>query len=127
MSVKLRQLVNESKVYDEEESLSIEEKREFINNVKKFNEYSDIVGRNGSLREIVDELDEFINIAKRIALDEVDEWFDKVSLNRDMKRLEEEQKVFKKTAKEITQLQSRLESCYQSIGNVLTKYYDLGE
>jgi hypothetical protein len=127
MSVKLRQLVKESKVYDEEETLSIEDKREFINNVKKFNEYSDIVGRNGSLREIVDELDEFINIAKRIALDEVDEWFDKVSLNRDMKQLEEEKKLFKKTAKEITQLQSRLESCYQGIGNVLTKYYDLGE
>jgi hypothetical protein len=43
-----------------------------------------------------------------------------------MKQLSEAQKIFDKTAAEMSTLQQRLESAYEDIGGVLGKYYDIG-
>lgn len=127
MSIKLKKLLQEKKSWlkDEDDSLSLQEKREFLEWLKKFNEYADSVHRSISLKEVVEDIDKMLEMASKIALEETDDWFDKVSIDRDMKSLNDNKKIFEKTAKEVTKLQYRLESAYQSIGNVLTKYYDL--
>lgn len=128
MGIKLNNLLSERKFSlneNDDEVVSIEERREFLKNIKRFNEYSKIVNRTESLREIVEDLNNLIETARRVALAETDEWFDRVSLERDMKSLQDDKKLFEKTALEVTRLQNRLESAYQGIGNTLAKYYDL--
>ena len=58
---------------------------------------------------------------------ESDNWFDRVSLNRNMKSVKEMVKDFKKTAVESHQLNQRLTTLYEDIGTILNRYYDIKE
>jgi len=50
-----------------------------------------------------------------------------VTVNRHMKSMNESFKVFSNTIKEVNTLQQRLESCYDEMGEVLGKYYEIKE
>lgn len=53
------------------------------------------------------------------------EWFDKVMIQRDAKRITETYKLFEKTCSEMVVLQQRLEACYDDIGTGLSRYYEV--
>ena len=58
-------------------------------------------------------------------LGEQDDWFDKVSVNRNMKSLKGNVMEFQKTAKEAHSVNQRLTALYEDIGHVLNRYYDI--
>ena len=60
-------------------------------------------------------------------LGEESDWFDKVSVNRNMKALKGNVMEFTKTAKEAHMLNQRLTALYEDIGSVLNRYYDIDE
>ena len=59
-------------------------------------------------------------------LQETEEWFDEVTIKRNMKELNSKNAEFSKTVSEITKLQQRLESLYEEMGNGLSRYYEIG-
>ena len=60
-------------------------------------------------------------------ISETDNWFDRVSLKRNMKHMSEMVTDFKKTAIESHQLNQRLTTLYEDIGTILNRYYDIQE
>ena len=60
-------------------------------------------------------------------ISETDNWFDRVSLKRNMKNMSEMVKDFKKTAVESHQMNQRLTTLYEDIGTILNRYYDIKE
>jgi len=60
-------------------------------------------------------------------ISETDNWFDRVSLKRNMKHMSEMVTDFKKTAVESHQLNQRLTTLYEDIGSILNRYYDIQE
>jgi hypothetical protein len=58
-------------------------------------------------------------------MDESGDWFDKVTLSRHSKKMNESLKIFEKTAEEMSKLQQRMEAVYEEIGETLGKYYDI--
>ena len=60
-----------------------------------------------------------------MTLQETENWFDDVTVNRHMKSLKESYKIFEKTTNEIMSSQQRLESAYEDIAEVLGKYYEV--
>ena len=60
-------------------------------------------------------------------ISETDNWFDRVSLKRNMKNMSEMVKDFKKTAVESHQMNQRLTTLYEDIGSILNRYYDIQE
>jgi hypothetical protein len=94
--------------------------------VYKFAEHANGIYRQHSLKETADALNHMIEAANHLTLSETEDWFDKVTVSRHMKQLSEAQKIFDKTAAEMSTLQQRLESAYEDIGGVLGKYYDIG-
>ena len=104
---------------------SKEERKAFMENLRKFGDYKNEIYRSKRLKEISQEIGRMIESAEAFTLKETDGWFDNVSVGRDLKELKNDYGLFEKTCHEMTQLQQRLESIYENIGTKLGKYYEL--
>lgn len=110
---------------EEQPKLSKEEKRAFMEAVKNFSAMGESVYGKGNLQELTERVRDIVDKAQNIALQD-EGWFDKLTVNRHMKGLNESYKVFESTAKEMSQLQQRLSAAYEDIAEGLRKYYDVG-
>ena len=63
--------------------------------------------------------------AQNHVLSETDDWFDAVSVKRNMKELKGLTGQFKKTAVEANSVNQRLSALYEDMGNILNRYYDI--
>ena len=77
--------------------------------------------------EVAKQLTKIAEDAHSHVISETDNWFDRVSLKRNMKGMNEMVKEFKKTAVESQQLNQRLTTLYEDIGTILNRYYDIQE
>ena len=60
-------------------------------------------------------------------LQETEDWFDKVTVSRNMKELTNHSKQFSKIAEEASSVQQRLAGLYEDMGSILNRYYDIPE
>ena len=135
-SMKLKDLLNEStKSYkrlnigeeEQEKKMTSEEKRAFLEAVSAYKKFGETIYRNGDLMETYTAIKGIVENANKVTLEETGDWFDRVTVNRHMKSMNESFKVFQKTLTEVHTLQQRLESTYDEIGEVLSKYYEIKE
>jgi ABC-type branched-subunit amino acid transport system ATPase component len=103
----------------------LDEKTAFLGEVSRFNEYGSVIYRSNNLREAAAAIDKIVESAERIALQETEEWFDEITVKRNMKTLKTNNEQFKKTVNEVTKLQQRLESLYEEMGHTLSRYYEI--
>ena len=68
-----------------------------------------------------------IEDAQHHVLGENDDWFDSVSIKRNMKELKGLTGQFKKTAVEANATNQRLSALYEDMGNILNRYYEIDE
>jgi hypothetical protein len=111
----------------EEESVALtkEEKRQFMQDVANFSALGESVYGSGKLKDLTERVRNIVEKAHHIMTEDKD-WFDNVTVSRHAKGLTEAFKVFESTAKEVNQLQQRLEAAYEDIGSHLGKYYEVG-
>ena len=102
-------------------------KHEVIEGVKNYNKLGKSFYSGGSVLETAKQLTQIAQAAHNHILGEQDDWFDKVSVNRNMKTLKSSVTEFKKAAKESHILNQRLTGLYEDIGHVLNRYYDINE
>lgn len=101
--------------------------REFVEEVGRYNEIGKLIYRENDIREVAQKLSRIAEIAKDHALSQVDEDFDKITINKNMKSLGNASKEFNKIAGDAAQVQQRLESLYEDMGHILGRYYTIGE
>ena len=109
-----------------EESPKVD-KYKVVEGVKNFGIVGKALYNNNNIVEIAKQLSEIAESAHHHILGEQDDWFDKVSVNKNMKSLKGGVVEFQKTAKEAQQLNQRLTALYEDIGHVLNRYYDIDE
>tara|TARA_R100000700_G_C3178871_1_gene154901 strand:- start:6150 stop:6734 length:585 start_codon:yes stop_codon:yes gene_type:complete len=102
-------------------------KFEVIEGVSNYGMLGTKLYNENNLVDIAENLIKIAESAHDHILSETDDWFDKVSINRNMKSLNNMVKEFKKTAIESNQLNQRLTSLYEDMGHVLNRYYDIRE
>jgi hypothetical protein len=68
-----------------------------------------------------------VDAAKTLTMNEADDWFDKVTIKRNMSELEKMDKSFEKVATEAKALDERLHALYEDMGNILGRYYEIAE
>ena len=134
---KLKDILNESQHLSykrmnvgedkEKEGMTNEEKREFLKAVSEYKRFGESIYRSGNLGEIYESIKGIVETAHKVTLEETGDWFDKVTVGRHMKSMNESFKVFEKTISEVNTLQQRLESAYDEMGEVLGKYYEIKE
>ena len=107
--MKLTHILHESKKQEMTQQLTREDKSAIMNSVSQFNEFASNVYKVNEIQDMVKAIKELAANASTLALQESDDWFDAVTVKRDMKEVSNSAKLFEKTAKEMTQLQQRLE------------------
>jgi hypothetical protein len=104
---------------------NVNEKAAFLDEIAKFNEYGARIYRTQGLKEAAAAINRIIEGAEQLMLQETEEWFDEVTVKRNMKELKRKKEDFMKTVGEVTKLQQRLESLYEEMGHTLSRYYEV--
>ena len=102
-------------------------KYEVVEGVKSFGIVGKQLYNQKNVMEIAKELSHIAEQAHSHVLSETDDWFDKVSVNKNMQSLKRSVAEFKKAATESNQLNQRLTGLYEDIGHVLNRYYEIDE
>ena len=76
------------------------DKKAFNENLSNFNNLGKLIYREGNLRDVVKSLSELANGVKENTIRETEDWFDKVTVGRNMKELTTLSKSFGKFAQE---------------------------
>ena len=104
---------------------SLEEKKSFLQEVERFNEYGSVIYRTEDLRKVAESINSLCEKAEAITLEEAQDWFDEVTIRREVKQLNTKRKSFVETVHEISKMQQRLEALYEDIGHTLSRYYEV--
>jgi len=102
-------------------------KFQVIEAVKNYSRIGKQLYNNNNLIEVAKQLAQMAEAAQNHVLSETDDWFDGVSVKRNMKELKGLTSHFKKTALEANNVNQRLSALYEDMGNILNRYYDIEE
>jgi len=125
--MKLKNILQESNRDAFNRSLTREQKRDIMDSVARFNDFGSKIYKTNEIAEMVEAIRNMTSGASKLALQETDDWFDGVTVKRDMKEVAKSTQLFEKAAKELSTLQQRLESVFEDIGHKLGKYYNINE
>ena len=93
--------------------------------ISQFSHFGKVLQKEENLKHISEALSDIATKAKTYTLSETDDWFDKVTVNRNMKELTNLSKSFGKIAQESNALQQRLSGLYEDMGHVLSRYFEI--
>ena len=122
--MKLKDILFES---EENRGLTPEVKKHFLEIISTYNTYQEQMGRKSDIIKVAETLGGITEAARELALRESDDWFDKHTVKRNMSELDKLGKQFDKVANEAKSLDQRMTGLYEDMGNVLSRYYKIGE
>ena len=124
-NIKLMGIVQElAPVREREQSVN---KFEVIEAVKNYQMIGGKLFKDNGIIEVAKQLVSIAESAQNHVLSETDDWFDAVSVKRNMKELKGMTSQFKKAALEANAVNERLNALYEDMGNILNRYYDIDE
>ena len=100
---------------------------ELVSSIKNYGSLGEHIYGKGSLKEIAESLSSIAEGAAQHTLSETEDMFDKVTVSRNMKELTGLSNQFGKIATEAKSLQQRMGALYEDMGNILGRYYEIGE
>jgi len=124
MDIKLTNLIKEFALENDHPKV---DKFKVIEAVKNYARVGKQLRINNGIMEAAKQLAEMAESAQNHVLSETDDWFDGVSVKRNMKELNNLTGQFKKTATEANAVNQRLSALYEDMGNILNRYYDIDE
>ena len=95
--------------------------------LKSYNKLGETLYQQQSLKETAKSLSQIAEMAATHTVQETEDWFDKVTVTRNMKELTNHSKSFSKIAEEASSVQQRLAGLYEDMGSILNRYYDIPE
>ena len=102
-------------------------KFEVVEGVKSFGIVGKSLYNNSNIMEIAKQVSHIAEQAHTHVLGETSDWFDQVSVNKNMQSLKKRVAEFKKAATEAHQLNQRMTGLYEDMGHILNRYYDITE
>ena len=100
---------------------------EFTETVRRYSQHGQNIYRQGNLKEVAEQLSSIAEHASVHTIEELEDDFDKITVGRNMKELKSYSEQFTKVAGEAHGLQQRMESLYEDMGKVLSRYYEIDE
>jgi len=100
-------------------------KYEVVEGVRNYGIVGKSLYGNSNIMEMAKQLSHIAEQAYTHVMGETNDWFDKVSVSKNMKSLKGSVQEFKKTAVEANQLNQRLTGLYEDMGHVLNRYYEI--
>ena len=101
--------------------------KEVVEALKNYNSLGKALYTQQTLKETAKSLSKIAEMAATHTVQETEDWFDKVTVTRNMKELTNHSKQFSKIAEEASSVQQRLSALYEDMGIILNRYYDIPE
>lgn len=112
---------------DGDKQMATELKRHFLEIISTYKSFQEQMQRPSDISEVAETLGGIVEAAKTLTLNEAGDWFDKVTIKRNMTELERLDKSFDKVAKDAKALDERLHALYEDMGNILNRYYEISD
>tara|TARA_B100000519_G_C14118006_1_gene379033 strand:- start:179 stop:859 length:681 start_codon:yes stop_codon:yes gene_type:complete len=109
---------------DENEKIDV---KGLTTELNQYGNLGETIFGKSNIKQVAEKLSWIANQAKSHTLSETEDWFDKITVNRNMKELTGLSKSFNKIADEAKSLQERMGALYEDMGHILGRYYDMGE
>ncbi len=93
--------------------------------ISQYNNLGSKLQRENTLSELAKILVVIAQLAEKITLENSDDWFDRHTVNRNMKELKKYVSDFERFATDADTLHQRLVALYDDMGNVLNRYFDI--
>ena len=122
--IKLKHILRET---EEFQQLPTELKRHFLEIISTYGQHREGMSRKSDIRQVAETLGGIADAAQEYTLREGGDWFDRVTIKRNMTELKKFQAAFEKEAQEATAQQQRLEALYEDMGHVLGRYFEIAE
>ena len=129
--------INEVKIVDgkfsiseslkDDRPLATEVKKHFLEIISTYKTYQEQMNRESDIVEVAETLGGVVEAARTLTLSEAGDWFDKVTIKRNMSELDKLDKSFDKVASEARALDERLHSLYEDMGHILGRYYEISD
>lgn len=107
------------------EKLPVELKKHFLEIISTYNSYQEQMNRPSDISEVANTLGAIVEAAKELALNEAGDWFDKVTIKRNMTELQKLGQKFEKFATDANDMDNRLHALYEDMGHILNRYYEI--
>jgi hypothetical protein len=120
-NIKLKSLVEEEETHDPVNA------GKFNHALKAFPKLGEAIYGKHDLKSVAETLSYLAKTSRQHALSETEEWFDKITVNRNMKELGALSGQFNKISTEAKSLQERMSALYEDMGHIINRYYDLDE
>jgi len=95
--------------------------------ISSYNKLGEAIFGDSNITKIAEKLSWIARQAKSHTLSETEEWFDRITVNRNMKELTGLSNNFSKIASEAKSIQERMGALYEDMGNILGRYYKIDE
>ncbi len=122
--MKLKDILKET---EEFQQLPSEVKRHFLEIISTYGQHRESMSRKSDIRQVAETLGAIADAASEYTLREGGDWFDRVTIKRNMKELANLQKAFEKEAIEAKSQEERLEALYEDMGHVLGRYFEIAD
>ena len=122
--IKLKDILKET---EEFQQLPSEIKKHFLEIISTYGQHRENMRRKSDIRQVAETLGAIADAAQEYTLREGGDWFDRVTIKRNMKELKSLQEKFEKEAGEAKSQEQRLEALYEDMGHVLGRYFEIAE
>lgn len=112
---------------DAEPEMSNDDKRRILEIISTYNTFQDQMKRPSDISEIAETLGAIVDAAKELTTRSAGDWFDAVTIKRNMGELDKLDSQFQKFATDAKALDERLHALYEDMGHLISRYYSLSE
>ena len=102
-------------------------KETLVQTVNEFGTYGPSIYKKHNLAEVAKTFVEIAESAQKHVVEETQDWFDGVTVKRNMNELKKQATQFNKIASEAQALQDRMAALYEDMGGILNRYFDIKE
>jgi hypothetical protein len=122
--IRLKDLLREE---EELQQLPTELKKHFLEIISTYGQHREGMTRKSDIRQVAETLGGIADAAQEYTLREGGDWFDRVTIKRNMNELKKLQAAFEKESLEAKSQEQRLESLYEDMGHVLGRYFEIAD
>jgi len=76
-------------------------------------------------KHLAEQLSELCQLAEQAVLSESDDWFDDITVKRNIKELKTYVKEFSKISRDAQSVKQRMTALYEDVGVILNRYFDV--
>jgi hypothetical protein len=123
--IKARKEILEENYFEQKQEIPEDVKERIMTSIREYNKLGKQIYREGNLVDLAKNLSEIATFTEKYTVENSNDWFDGVTIQRNMKELKTFSSEFSKVAEAVQTHQDRMSSLYEDMGHILNRYFEI--